>query len=104
MQLFYPCFWAQKIEAASEELMINLFESHWLKANLATKKLMLIFMQNLSEPVIKLNLFCIVDINLETFLMVTLIFPIFEFYFNFIHLQIINTTYSAYAVLNNMRK
>jgi hypothetical protein len=104
MQLFYPCFLAQEIEAASQEMANNIYESDWLKADLATKKLMLIFMQNLSKPVITLNIFCIVDINLNTFLRVSFIFLIRGVYFNFNHLQIINATYSAYAVLNHMRE
>jgi hypothetical protein len=71
LQLFYPCLIANDIEDMSERFMDILMESDWTNVDLKTKKLLLIFMQHLNHPVVKFNLFSIVNVNLHTFLRVT---------------------------------
>jgi hypothetical protein len=67
-QLFYPCLIANDIEDMSERFMDFIMENDWTNVDLKTKKLLLIFMQHLNHPVVKFNLFSVVDINLNTFL------------------------------------
>jgi hypothetical protein len=68
LQLFHPCLIANDIEDMSERFMDIIMENDWTGANLKTKKMLLIFMQHLNHPVVKFNLFNVVDVNLNTFL------------------------------------
>lgn len=61
-----------EIQFSSEKFLLKINESKWIEADASLKKLMIIFMQNLTNPVIKLNLFNIADVNLRTFLRVGL--------------------------------
>lgn len=78
-QMLLPCYAAQEIESASEEFMSDFQQCNWVDADVKVKKSILFFMGNLSLPVLKFNLFGIVDVNLKTFLSVSMI----EFYLVF---------------------
>ncbi|KAG5679695.1 hypothetical protein PVAND_009248 [Polypedilum vanderplanki] len=68
VEIFLPCYVAQKIESSSEELVTFIFHSQWLKADIKMKKNLLFFMCNSLSPILKLNLYGIVDLNLKLFL------------------------------------
>jgi hypothetical protein len=68
LQLFYPCLIANDIENMSERFMDIIMESDWTNVDPKTKKLLLMFMQHLNHPVVKFNLFSVVNVNLHTFL------------------------------------
>jgi hypothetical protein len=70
MQLFHPCYVVQQMETESGSFALSTIECKWVKADAKTKKLFLIFIQNLNFPAIKVNLYSLVRINLENFLVV----------------------------------
>ncbi|KAG5683101.1 hypothetical protein PVAND_012404 [Polypedilum vanderplanki] len=84
IQILEPSFISQKIETASGDYADALMECNWVESDVEIKKLILFFLKNLMFPVLKFNLFGMIDVNLKTFL------------------RILNATYTTYAVLNNM--
>lgn len=65
LQCFHPTKIVQQIESASDEFMNDVID-----ADVEVKKILFIFMENLTFPKLTLNLFGFVDVNLKTFLMV----------------------------------
>jgi hypothetical protein len=70
-QLLLPCYIAQEIESSSELFASLMLQCNWIGADLKLKKSMAFFMTHLSSPVIKFELFTVVDVNLKTFLSVS---------------------------------
>lgn len=65
-QQFRVCFFAQKIQSDSDELVSHLYESDWLTSDLQYRRMMMIFNENLRKS-IKLSLFKTIDVDLNTF-------------------------------------
>jgi hypothetical protein len=62
---------AQQIETASEGYADILMECNWTETDVEMKKNFLMFLKNLMFPILKFNLFSLVDVNLKTFLRVS---------------------------------
>jgi hypothetical protein len=104
LQIFQACRAMQEIETLGKAFPIHLERSNWVDADIKLKRLMLMFLTNLSNGQIKLNLYRVRDVNLETFLSVSFL-PILIFFSPLIagfFPQIINTAFSAYAMLNSL--
>lgn len=82
LEILLPCVMGDKLVSSSVQLMDAIGHSYWpdKKMNPKTKKVMLIFMENLKHPV-KISFFNVIHVNLLTFR------------------GIIDSAYSLYAVL-----
>ena len=49
--LYIPSYFGQEILSTSEDLLYDLFSSEWIEADLKYKKSMIIFMENLKQPI-----------------------------------------------------
>jgi len=69
IQMFLPCFFATKIQTASELFLQDAMEIDWIDFSMPDKKLLLFLMHNISKPntIMSLKLFYL---NNETFLTV----------------------------------
>lgn len=84
VETFQPCLMGEELIAASTNLMDAIGHSHWPdnKMNPKTKKMILIFMENLKVPM-KISFYNLIHVNLLTFR------------------GIVDSAYSLYAVLSH---
>lgn len=84
VQILVPCYFGNELIVASEKLSVSLFHSNWIDASSEHKHAMRIFMANAGNPM-KLSAFGIFELKMENFML------------------IINSAYSAFAVLKNVK-
>ena len=65
-----PSYLGNEIYSTSEEFLYDLYSSEWIDADLKYKKMMIIFMENLKNPV-GLNVMWYKNLNLERFMEVS---------------------------------
>lgn len=82
-EIFLPCYYAHELMLASENLMITVTHSKWIETDKATKKILIIFLENLKRP-LQITFHGLMDINLVTFT------------------NIMQSAYSLYAVLKRV--
>jgi len=68
-QIFLPSYFGNEIEVTSDETLNAIYSSDWISADAKFKKLCLIAMENMKQP-IKMRAFKIFDVNLQSFLTV----------------------------------
>ncbi|KAL7029121.1 hypothetical protein ACKWTF_006108 [Chironomus riparius] len=83
-QVFRACYFAQQIQSSSEEFIVDLYANDWTTSDHKYKKMMLIFNENLQQP-ITMRIFKTFNVNLETFQ------------------SILNVVYSLYTLLKNLK-
>ncbi|KAG5684268.1 hypothetical protein PVAND_013504 [Polypedilum vanderplanki] len=82
--IFIPCYHGSNIEEQSKKFINDLFACDWHQADHESKKLIVIMMENLKQP-ITLCAFGFGEINLDFFQ------------------KVLNVVYSMYAVVQNMQ-
>lgn len=84
LQILMPCFNGSELSISSEKLLTTLFSSNWVGQSKDFKLALKIFMENSKKPM-KVSAFHIFELGLENFL------------------KIINSAFSLYAVLKNIK-
>jgi len=51
-QIFWPLYAGNEIQNESRRLLHSLYQSNWMDADLRTKKLIIIAMENLKKPIV----------------------------------------------------
>jgi hypothetical protein len=83
IQIFAPCFFGQRLKDSSINISVALFNSKWYNLDEKSRKLVVVFMENLKQPM-KIEYRGLIEANLETFT------------------NIMNSAYSFLAVLQNL--
>lgn len=83
IQIFFPCYYSQRVESISGKLSALLFHSDWTLENAEYRKIIIIFVENTKKP-LKFSAFKFFPVNLETFV------------------TIANSAFSLYAVFKKV--
>jgi len=51
-QIFWPLYAGNEIQIQSQRLLHSLYQTNWIEADLKTKKLIIIAMENLKKPIV----------------------------------------------------
>lgn len=82
-EIFLPCFYGSELKRSSENLTDAIYMSDWLNCEIKTKKMIVIFTENLKQPM-QISYHHLVDVNLESFAL------------------IIDAAYSFYCVMSEL--
>lgn len=85
IQIFAPCYFGQRLKDSSSNISCALFDSNWHNLDKKSRKLVIIFMENLKKP-LTIDFYGLIEANLETFT------------------NIMNSAYSLLAILQNLNK
>jgi 7tm Odorant receptor len=83
LQILLPCYFANNLTLASEQLSMSLFHSNWTNESKKFKTAMKLLVENSKKP-LRISAFGVFNMNLENFLRIT------------------NSAYSLYAVLKKI--
>ena len=83
-EIFLPCYFGNEVYVSHGKLSESIFHSDWTNESKEFKMAMTIFMENIKKP-LKISAFGIFHVDLENFM------------------TIMNSSYSLYAVFNNLK-
>lgn len=66
LEIGLPCYFGSELEKSSESLLDAIYQSSWLNCELKTKKVLVILMENLKQPM-RINCYSVFDVNLKLF-------------------------------------
>lgn len=101
-QILMPCLFANEMTAEFHKIGNAIYNTNWLEMSVRDRKLLISFMERLKRPA-KIVAESFYDVNLATFMKVGFHHLVGnnELIVCLLLLQIINTSYSLFAILKN---
>lgn len=107
MEIFLPCYFGTELMLKNNNLTTAAYTSNWTEFPMNIQKMVVVFMEFLKQPKVLLS-GKVFTLSLNSFLVVKFSFSLYgktpQLIYALYTLQVLNRTYSLFAVLKNLLK